>query len=107
MAIQAIPESIMVGRQSTLTCEASVDEYLQTVPTLTWLFPVESSHITDLSVGMQLISGVTSSLDLSFNSLHTSHGGVYMCQATVNTSGISTQSQTASETITVQSKSVS
>ena len=95
------PESFMAGSQATLTCLATVDEYLQTVPILTWLFV---SSYTDVTVGMQSTSGATSSLDLSFNPLRTSHGGVYMCQAIVNILGISTQSQTASETVTVQSK---
>ena len=105
MAIETTPESLVAGSQATLTCLATVDEYLQTVPTLTWQFPADSSHI-DLSLGMQSTSGATSSLDLSFNPLHTSHGGVYVCQATVNISRISTRSQTASETVTVQSKSL-
>ena len=103
MAIPTTPVSIMAGSLATLTCLATVDEYLQTVPTLSWLF--FSSHI-DLTVGMNMTSGATSSLDLSFNPLRTSHGGVYVCQATVNIAGNSTRSQVANKTVTVQSKSL-
>ena len=45
-----------------------------------------------------------SNITLNFNPLRTSHGGVYVCEATVNISGILTQSQTASDTVHVQSK---
>ena len=47
---------------------------------------------------------ITSNIALNFNPLRTSHGGVYVCEATVNITGIPPQSQTASDTVRVQSK---
>ena len=46
----------------------------------------------------------TSNITLNFNPLRTSHGGVYVCEATVNISGVLTESQTANDTVRVQSK---
>ena len=84
-----------------LICTATVQEYLQGVPTLTWRLPGNSG---DTSIGTQSTVGNTSNIELSFSPLRTSHGGVYVCEATINITGIPSRSQTASGTVLVQSK---
>ena len=84
-----------------LICTATVEKYLQGIPTLRWRLLGSTNQI---SIGMQSTVGTTSNIILSFNSLHTFHGGVYVCEATINITGIAPRSQTASETVFVQSK---
>ena len=85
----------------TLTCSATVEVFLQATPTLTWTIPgnTDDTHIVDQSNTEDM-----SSISINFNPLRTSHGGVYVCEATVNVSGITPQSQSANETVHVQSK---
>ena len=90
------------GEQLMLTCIATVEEFLQATPTLTWRLP---GNVVDTLTGLQLTARTTPTITLSFEPLHTSHGGVYECQATVNISGIAPQSQSASQTLRVRSKS--
>ena len=58
----------------TCTVESNVP------PTVQWLY---SSNGT--AVGTQMTTGSTTTLTLSFNPLHTSHGGLYTCQSTIGT----------------------
>ena len=89
------------GGSYTLSCSATYEEFLQTTPTLTWTLPGTTD---DTTIGVQSNTEDMSSISLNFNRLRTSHGGVYVCEATVNISGITPQSQTANETVRVQSK---
>ena len=89
------------GTQCSLTCTATVEEYLQATPTLEWQLPGKSE---DISVSNQVTSGTVSNRTLTLIPLHTSHGGVYTCVATVTISGITPQRQTADEIVYVQSE---
>ena len=89
------------GERNRLTCVATVEEYLQTTPTLVWRLP-ENSEAT--SLGEQQTSGTVSNRTLTLNPLRTSHGGVYVCEATVSLPGIAPENQTANETVYVQSE---
>ena len=91
----------LAGEQLSLTCTATVIEFLITTPTLTWRLP---GNNVDTSVGVTSRFEAKSNITINFNPLHTSHGGVYVCEATVDITGIPTQSQTASDTVRVQSK---
>ena len=59
----------MAGLPLTLTCSATVQECIDVSPTLTWTRD-----------GVEQSSG----LDLTFDRLLTSHGGVYTCTARLN-----------------------
>ena len=89
------------GEQLMLSCTATVEEYLQATPTLTWRLP---GNTDDTLTGLQATSETTSNITLLFETLRTSHGGVYECKATINISGIIPQTQIANETVHVQSK---
>ena len=89
------------GNQHTLTCTATVNTYLSVTPTIEWSLP-ESVGNSFITVGGQSTSGAITTKTLTFNPLHTSHGGVYQCTATVNISGFDLQSQTLSRTFRVQ-----
>ena len=100
MLVSPIPVTA-AGEQLMLTCTATVEEYLQATPTLTWRLP---GNTDDTLTGLQSTLGTISTIVVSFNPLRTSHGGVYVCEATVNISGIAPQSKTANVTVHVQSK---
>ena len=91
----------IVGKMYTLSCFATYEEFLQATPTLTWMLPGTTD---DTTIGDQSNAEDMSSISLNFNPLRTSHGGVYVCESTVNISGITPQRQTANETVRVQSK---
>ena len=66
----------------TCTVEANVP------PTVQWLYSSNGTVVTnvsDITVGIQRTTGSTTTLTLSFNPLHTSHGGQYTCQSTTDT----------------------
>ena len=89
------------GGSYTLSCSATYEEFLQTTPTLKWTLPGTTD---DTTIGDQTNIENMSSISLNFNPLRTSHGGVYVCEATANISSITLQSQTANETVCVRSK---
>ena len=89
------------GGSYTLSCSATYEEFLQTTPTLTWTLPGTTD---DTTISDQSNTEDMSSISLNFNPLHTSHGGVYVCESTVSISGITPRSQSANETVHVQSK---
>ena len=100
MTVTAAP-LLTAGDRYTLNCTATVEEYLIATPTLTWRLP---GNTDDTSIGEQLTVETTSAVMLTFNPLHTSHGGVYECTAAVNISGIDPRTETVNEIIRVQSK---
>ena len=87
------------GETYNLTCtvEANVR------PTVQWL-DTNGSAVTngsDITVETQRINGSTTILTLSFNPLHTSHGGQYTCQSTA---GRSPSTVNTTRNLTVQSE---
>ena len=95
--------SVEAGGQDTITCTALFDEYLVERPTLVWEFP-QGSGTDDTTMGDQLGIQGTTNRTLTFNRIRTSQAGVYTCRATIDIQGIDSPSQTASQTIRVQSK---
>ena len=94
---------LTAGDQHTVVCTAVVDEFLIHVasPALEWILPESAVGV---STGTQSTILSTSTLTLTFNGIHTSQGGVYGCRATINITGFHPLSQTANQTIQVQSK---
>ena len=94
------------GKTHTLTCTAIVVENLVVEPTLEWLASdrrvVGGNHV---SIGSSITTGTNTTLTLTFNPLHTSHGERYICRASINISAISylNSSDTGSDVV-VQSK---
>ena len=72
------------GETYNLTCtvEANVPQTVQ------WLYSSNGDEVTNVSgitVETQRTTGSTTTLTLSFNPLHTSHGGLYTCRSTTDT----------------------
>ena len=77
------------GESYTLTCTVEVVEGLVVRPDVEWLDP-DNNTITnggDITVGSQETSGTITTL--TFNPLHTSHGGEYTCRAKITIEDIS------------------
>ena len=102
MTIPSVP-IVTAGVRSTITCIVTFDDYLQARPSLNWILAGNTDDIS-FSTESTSESGSTSTSILTFNPLHTSHGGVYTCEATVNISGITVQSVDTNVTVLVQSK---
>ena len=65
----------------TCTVEANVP------PTVQWLYSSNGTEVTNgsaITVGTERTTGSTTTLTLSFDPLHTSHGGQYTCQSTID-----------------------
>ena len=96
------------GQAHILTCTATVVENLVVEPTLEWLDT--DRHVVgdnDISVGSSVTTGTNTTLTLTFDPLHTSHGGRYTCRARINIPAISfSNSNEANSDVNVQSKSV-
>ena len=95
------------GQTHTLICTATVVEILIVEPTLGWLDTdgrvVGGNSIT---VGPPITTGTNTTLMLTFNPLHTSHGGRYTCRARINIPAISiVNSNETSNVVVAQSKS--
>lgn len=88
------------GGLISLTCSATVDEYLQGTPSVRWQLPGNIGT----SQGEQITTGTVSMRTLTLSPLRTSHGGLYVCEATVSIAGITPVSQNATEEVFVQSK---
>ena len=66
----------------TCTVESNVP------PTVQWLYSSNGTAVTNgsnITVGTQRTINSTTTLTLSFNPLHTSHGGLYTCQSIIGT----------------------
>ena len=80
----------------TCTVEANVPQTVQ------WLYSSNGTAVTNVSgitMGTQRTTGSTTTLILSFNPLHTSHGEQYTCQSTTDTPP---STVTATKDVTVQ-----
>ena len=102
MTISPTHQTLTSGNQHTVTCTAVVNEFHIAAPVLEWRLP-ENADV-GIFTGMQSTTGSTSTLTLTFNSIRTSQGGIYGCRATMNITGFDPLSQTANQTIQVQSK---
>ena len=95
------------GQPVSLTCVATVVEYLIVSPTLQWM-RLNGSILEEgqnPSAGSSpLVSGTNSTLKASFNPLLASHGGQYLCTASINVSGVPVTSNNTGTSISVQSK---
>ena len=86
------------GETYNLTCtvESNVP------PTVQWMYSSSDTAVnngSNITVGTQRTTGSTTTLTLSFNPLHTSHGGQYICQSTTD---IPSSTVNAARNVTVQ-----
>ena len=101
LAVLSSPSST-AGEAHTLTCFAVVAEHLTVQPTLEWLF---IDAMNDVTQSEQInSSGTVSNRILTFAPLHTTHGGIYTCQATINIVNITEKRSSIDQSIIVQSK---
>ena len=94
------------GQAHILTCTATVVENLVVVPTLEWL-DTDRNIVGDnsITVAPPVTTGINTTLTLTFDPLHTSHGGRYTCRATINIPVISIVNSSEVSDVLVQSKS--
>ena len=110
MAIHGTGNST-AGEVYTLSCTASVVEKLVLVPTIQWEYSngsaVEGGSTFTLSD--VVTSGNTTTRNLTFSPLQTSHGGKYTCRAIINIPSISISGLNSSKStdVVVQSKTLS
>ena len=111
MVAITITGSATAGEMLTLTCRVTVVEGLTVQPDVEWADPGDGPVIRDMNnvtVGSVMRSGSESTRVLEFSPLRTSHGGQYTCRATINVPliNISDLSNSSSQDVTVQSKSI-
>ena len=77
--------STMAGDVHTLTCNATVVENLAVRPDIQWLY-TNGTIVggTNVTVGTVMVMGNRFTRNLTFFPLHTSHGGQYICRASVD-----------------------
>ena len=94
------------GQAHTLTCTATVVENLVVEPTLEWL-DTDRNIVggNSITVGPPITTGTNTTLTLTFDPLHTSHGGRYTCRASINIPAISIVNSSEASDVVVQSKS--
>ena len=93
------------GEMLTLTCRVTVVEGLTVQPDVEWVDSggnAVPSGVNDVTVGNVTISGT---LEMEFSPLHTSHGGMYTCIASINIQSIDVIGLTnnSSENVAAQS----
>ena len=93
------------GETCSLTCDVSLIQDLRESPVIQWVGPVGRIEDETL-VGMTLSSSSPSTtMTLTFDPLHTSHGGVYWCMVSVIDPEASLSiGANSSHIVTVQSK---
>ncbi len=76
--------STTAGEMYAVTCDVSLNQNLRQAPVIEWVGP-SGLVLNDSSLDDMLLSSSSpsTSLTLSFNPLHTSHGGSYVCRASV------------------------
>ena len=97
--------SSTAGETHILACDVSLPQDLEDSPVLEWVGPkgmIENGAID----GLKLFSSFSSpTMIISFDPLHTSHGGVYWCRVRVMDPETSLSiSANSSHNVTVQSK---
>ena len=80
--IESTGESI-AGVNQTLTCTVNLEQDLRAPLLIQWTAP-NGSIIGNETLVDVTVSRSSNSLSLTFNPLHTSHGGQYSCMASVN-----------------------
>ena len=75
------------GKYLVLICNVRVAENLISVPSVEWSGG-SIGRGNDVSEGNTVHDGVTYNKALTFNPLHTSHGALYTCTATINIESI-------------------
>ena len=75
----------MAGDVYTLTCNATVVENLAVRPDIQWLY-TNGTIVggTNITVGTMMMLGNVFTQNLTFSPLRTSHGGQYICRASVD-----------------------
>ena len=93
----------VAGSSLSLLCTATPPIPLVTPPTVSWIQQDLADYVTPVP------SDPSASVNLTFNPLRTSRGGVYMCVADYNIpdADLSDLSNTASTIVSVQSRSLS
>ena len=90
--------SSTAGLPHNLTCSATVIPGLSSAPSLRWEGPGVGQPGVEVSG-----EGTSGPLSLSFSSLHTAHGGVYTCTATLLVPRTTTVRGTNTTILVVQS----
>ena len=102
------PPLTTAGEVLSVTCTATVEEFLITTPTLLWLNS-DGSVVTTTgnptAPGSAEVNGEVSTLELTFSPLRTSHGGQYRCRASIDIPDTASVQATMAANITVQSES--
>ena len=76
-----------------MTCNATVVENLAVRPDIQWLYTNGTIVCgTNITVGTMMMLGNLFAQNLTFSPLHTSHGGQYICRASVDIPVISLSS---------------
>ena len=108
--VAIIPDvSTTAGDVYTLTCSATVVDNLAVEPNILWLYTNGTTvGGTNITVGAVMMTGNVFTQNLTFSPLYTSHGGQYICRASVDIPAISLQGigRQSSMNITVQSKNM-
>ena len=76
------PTTTIAGEQLVLTCTVRVVEHLISVPSVTWSGGSVGRGDSVIE-SITTHNGVISKTTLTFNPLHTSHGALYTCTATI------------------------
>ena len=95
------------GEMYTLSCTATVVENLVVVPNIQWEYSNGSAvDGSTFSLSDMVTSGNTTTHNLTFSPLRTSHGGKYTCRAIINIPPISISGLNSSQPyeVMVQSK---
>ena len=96
------------GEMFTLSCTATAVENLIVVPILQWEY--SNGSVVDggptFALSAMITSGNTTTRNLTFNPLQTSHGGEYTCRVIINIPSISISGLSSSQSseVVVQSK---
>ncbi len=91
---------LTAGQPLSLTCNVTVVEHLAVDPVLEWVVSTGDTP----PAGDTVTGDVVSTRTVSYDSLLTSHGGRYMCRASINISGMNVAQNEDSIDITIQSK---
>ena len=98
------------GEVYSLSCTATVVENLVVVPTIQWEYSNGSAVEggSTFTVSAVVITGNTTTHNLTFSPLRTSHRGEYTCRAIINIPSISISGLNSSQStdVVVQSKTL-
>ena len=101
-------DTTTAGDVYTLTCNTTVVKNLAAKPDIQWLYSGTTVDGTSITLGAVVMTRNVFTRNLTFNPLRTSHGGQYICRASVDIPAISLPaiSSQSSLNITVQSKNM-